>query len=289
MLNFQIVTDSSAHFGNGLLPKNVTVVPNLLTIGGRTFREGVDLSTEEAFRLMAQASSTPQIASPSAADYAAVFERLSRDCDGIISLHASREMFDSWQNGQTAAQPLNGRCRIAIVDTQTLSAAQAMIVKLAAREAEQNDNLDEIVRILRGAVDQVYTVFFVESVEHLLNNRILPPSQSILGAMLNIKPVLSVENGRLIAIEKVRTRVQAIERLVEFVIEFTDIEDAQILQYRTNLTEQTRMLQDRLQVEFPNVHFPYAMYGASLAALIGLDATGLAVLESPSDRIENDY
>lgn len=289
MSSLQIVTDSFAYFPSGSVPENVTIVPNTLTINGKSYREGVDLSNDDAFRLIAQASQPSEVSTPSTAEFAAVFERLSRNCDGIISLHASREMFDSWQNAQTAALPFNGRCRIGVVDSQTLAGAQAMLVKLAAREAQQNTNVDEIVRILRGAVETVYTVFFVETVETLMHHRVLPPSQSILGAMLNIKPVLSVENGKLIAIEKVRTRMQAIERLVEFVIEFTDIIDAQIMQYRAGITEQTRMLQDRLQVDFPNTHFPHAMYGASLAALIGLDATGLAVLENPTSGFDDDY
>jgi DegV family protein with EDD domain len=289
MLNLQIVTDSCAHFANGTIPSNVTIVPNVLTINGKDYREGVDLSNDEAFRLIAQGTQAPSITPPSAADFTAVYERLVHDCDGIISIHASREMFDSWQNAQIASQPFNGHCRVAVVDSQTLSSAQAMLVHLAAREAAHYDNIDDIVRILRGAVEQLYTVFFVESVDSLMHHRILPPSQSILGAMLNIKPILSIEDGQLIAIEKVRTRVQAVERLVEFVIEFTDIADAMIMQYRPNMTEQTRMLQERLQTEFPNVSFPHTMYGASLAALIGLDATGLAVLENPGTRINNDY
>lgn len=289
MSPLQIVTDSFAYFPTGSVPENVTVVPNTLTINGKTYREGIDLSNEDAFRLMAQASLPSEVSTPSVADFAAVFERLSRTSDGIISVHASREMFDSWQNAQIAAQPFNGRCRIGVVDSQTLAAAQAMLVKLAAREARNNDDVDDIVRLLRGAVETVYSVFFVETVDTLMNHRILPPSQSILGAMLNIKPVLSIENGQLIAIEKVRTRMQAIERLVEFVIEFTDIIDAQVMQYRAGMTEQTRMLQDRLQVDFPNTHFPHAMYGASLAALVGLDATGLAVLENPTSGFDDDY
>ncbi|MBL8133000.1 MAG: DegV family protein [Anaerolineae bacterium] len=289
MPSLHIVTDSCAHFAHDAKPHNVTVLPNLLTINGKSFREGVDISHDEAFRLMAQGAQKATVTPPSPADYAAAFERLSRDHDGIISIHVSREMSDSWQNAQIAAQGFPGHNRVVVIDSHTLAEAQRMLVSLAAREALRQDSVDEIVRILRGAIEQLYIVFFVESIDALLHHRILPPSQTVLGAMLNIKPILSVENGRLIAIEKVRTRVQAVERLVEFVIEFTDIADAVILQNRTLITEPTRMLQERLQAEFPQVRFPYTMYGASLAALIGLDATGLAVLENPGARIDDGY
>jgi len=135
MLNLHIVTDSSAHFSNSPLPHNVTIVPNKLVIGGKTYREGVDITNEEAFRFINQANQGVEVIPPSVAEYTAVYERLTRHCDGIISLHPSREILDSWQNAQLAAQPFNGRCRIAVIDTQTLSGAQGMIVRLAAREA----------------------------------------------------------------------------------------------------------------------------------------------------------
>jgi fatty acid-binding protein DegV len=107
--------------------------------------------------------------------------------------------------------------------------------------------------------------------------------------MLQIKPFLAMEEGHLRPMEKVRTRVQAVERLVEFAVEFTEIEEAVILQPKAHVTEQTRMLQDRLAVEFPGRHFPHALYGPSLAALIGPDATGLVVLESEIDEDEDDF
>ena len=221
-------------------------------------------------------------------DHTAVYERLARDCDGIISIHASREMFDSWSHAQVAAQPYTGRCRVIPIDSQNLSTAQAMLVRLTAQAAAQQPTLDDLVRIARGAVDQLYTVFTVDSVEYVMHHRILPPSQSILGAMLNIKPVLSMEHGRLIAIEKVRTRAQAIERLVEFVMEFTEVIDAAIMQPTTGLTEQGKLLQERLLVDFPGMSFIHTRYGASLAAFIGLDAIGLTVMENPNTRIDHD-
>jgi fatty acid-binding protein DegV len=114
-------------------------------------------------------------------------------------------------------------------------------------------------------------------------------SHTILSALLGIKPFIGVEHGRLALIEKVRTRAQAIDRLVEFVVEFAEIEDVVILQHKTYMSEQTRMVQDRLAVEFPGQYFPYSLYGPSMASLIGADATGLVVLERETDSIEDDF
>lgn len=105
-------------------------------------------------------------------------------------------------------------------------------------------------------------------------------------------PFFAIEHGRLTAVEKVRTRSQALERLVEFAIEFTDIDDILIAQHKVAITEQTRQLQDRLAAEFPKHKFPYALYGATLASKIGADATGIVILEqeivAPTRQYDED-
>jgi len=283
-MNVHIVTDSCAH---GQLPANVTVVPNTIIVQGKSYREGVDLSAEDALRMFNHQPYAPLVRVPSEEDYLAVYERISRDADAILSIHCSREILPSWQNARDAAQQVMGHCRIEVVDSRTISAGQGMLVRLAAKTLASGESFEEVVRVLRGAIERTYSVYYVESTDYLMQNHIMSPSHSILGMMLNLKPVLTVEEGRLRPMEKVRTRVQAVERLVEFAIEFEALDDAMIVQHRPGSSDQTRMLYDRLGAEFPNRRFPNTLYGASLAALIGTDATGLVILES--EESENDF
>jgi DegV family protein with EDD domain len=290
-MNVQVVTDSCAHFTTpGFLSQHpVTVVPNKISIAGKVYREGVDLSADEALKLIAYQPYAPLVTPPSEADYIDVYSRLSRTCDAIISIHASREMFASYDNALAASRQFAGHCPIAVIDSRTLCAAQGMLVKVALKSVERESSLDEMVRQVRGAVERIYVVYYVESVNYLLQNKIMSSSHAILGSMLGVKPFLGVENGRLLPIEKVRTRAQAIDRLVEFAIEFTDIEDVVILQHKSYISEQTRAIQDRLAVEFPDMYFPYSTYGASLAALIGADATGMVILEEEMEPMDDGF
>ncbi|MFN8375986.1 MAG: DegV family protein [Anaerolineae bacterium] len=290
MANIHIVTDSFAHFINPHFVHQhpVTVVPNKINIGGKLYREDVDISAEEAVRLIAQQSFAPQVTSPSVADYAAVYSKLARHHDAIISIHASSQLYPSFQNAKAAAAQTPGPCEIVVIDSQTVCAGQGMLVRYTAKSLEKSNSIDELIRMIRGTIERLYSIYYVESIDYLLQNKILSASHSILGAMLSIKPFLTIENGILMPIEKVRTRTQAVERLVEFLVEFETIEDVVILQHKTHMSEQTRMLQDRLALEFPGRYFPYAIYGASLAALIGTDATGLVVLEGEMEQIDDD-
>jgi DegV family protein with EDD domain len=295
-----IVTDSFAHLPDGRLSRlaGLTVLPNRMTIGGRTYLEGVDISAEEALRLMRDQPSPPTVTPPSTADYAAAYARLIRETDMILSIHASREVSASWANARKAAQQLAGNSRIGVIDSRALCVGQGMLVAMAAEAGAQfaaasqpaARDFDSLVRQVRGMVERVYAIYCVDSVDYLLQNRLISPSHGILGAMLGIKPFITIEDGRLMAMEKVRTRLQAVERMVEFVIEFENISDAMIVQPRPGTVEATRILQDRLAVEFPERDFPHGVYSASLAALIGTDASGIVIVEAEAeddDRAED--
>lgn len=281
MSRLQIVTDSGARWtpSRALQQLPVTVVPYKLEVGTQQYREGTDLNSEEVLHLLRSARSPMRLVPPSVADYLGVYGRLSQGCDGIISIHTSRDITKSWEYARQAAHQMGEAVPIAVVDSQTICAGQSMLVELAGQAAVQQLPFDQAVQQVRSAVDRIYSTYYVESLEFLQRNQILSEAHSILGSMLNIKPLVSVEGGVAVVTEKVRTRSQAIDRLVEFIAEFDELQEAVIVQNRVHITEQTRLLQDRLALEFPGRHFPYRMYGMALAMLLGYDAVGAVVLE----------
>ncbi len=290
-MRVRIVTDSGAQFTSPLFPQQhaVTIVPNHIRIGSVEYLEGVELSAEEALRLMLRdPGAVPAVMPPSEAEFAAVYNKLAAEADAIVSIHPSRSLYTSWENATAAAQQAAGHCQIVVIDSQSLAAGLGMLVRIAADAAAQKLSLDEIVKVVRGAIERVYTVFYVESISSLLHNRLISASHAVLGTLLGVKPFLTLENGCLMPTEKVRSRIQAVERLVEFVTEFTDIEDFVILQSKPHAIESTRMVQERLALEFPGRAFPHAMYYPSLAALVGTDALGVFILEETPHRAVSD-
>ncbi|MFW5691207.1 MAG: DegV family protein [Chloroflexota bacterium] len=289
MSQVHVVTDSGANFVTPYFAqdKPLTVVPNRIEIGGQVFREGVDITAEDALRRISRQSTAPKLTSPGVVEFDTAYRSILTRADAVLVLTTSRELTGAFHNAQTAAQQL-GSSRVSVVDSQSIDVGLGMLVKLALEAARTQDDLDEIVRVVRGGIERVYTVYYTETLGFLRQNELLGASHAVLGEMLGIKPFLALDNGRILPIEKVRTRAQAIERLLEFVIEFTDIKDAAVVQSRAGMTEQARMLQDRLSLEFPRHVFPTVVYNASLAALIGADATGIVVLEEEFESIE-DY
>ncbi len=285
----RIVTDSSAHFPRPEVTQrhNIYVVPLLIHLGTQAFREGVDLEAADFFHLLERSSIRATLSAPSVDEFSAVYQRVHRDTDQILSLHMSRHMSKAWEHARAASQTLLGRCDIAVVDSRTTSVGLAILVELAAYLAEQGASLDEIVHVVRATLPHVYSVFYVNSLTYLRYNGLLSEAQTILGTMLSIKPFLTIEEGELIPMEKVRTQSQALDKLMEFVTEFIAPERLVILESSSRPTERARQIQERLSLEFPERPISTVLYGPSLATLIGPDGLGVVVHENP-DAAEDE-
>jgi DegV family protein with EDD domain len=171
------------------------------------------------------------------------------------------------------------------MDSETISLGLSILVREAARLANQSLPLGAIMRHIRGIIPRIYIVLVTDTMDYLEHSRLISPAQAILGSMLNIRPFLAIEEGRIIPMEKVRSRDRAIDKLVEFASEFASIEQIAILQSTSYPTEQTKVLRERLEPIVANRELPILLYGPLLASHIGPDGMGLIVYEGQSRKI----
>lgn len=263
----------------------MTVVPLTIHFGSRTFREGVDIDGPRFVEMLASGAPTPFAEAPTVEQFAEVYGVIGRTTDQILSLHVSSKLSRTWRNAKLASDPLLGRCTLVNIDSLATSVGLGLMVEAAALAAEAGEPLDEVVRIVRGMIPRLYGVFFIESLGFIEKTGRIGPAQSLLGAMLGIKPFLTLEEGDLVPMEKVRNRVQAIEKLSEFVTEFSEIEHLAILQMSGRPTEDTLQLFERLAVDFPGRRFDVLPYAPSLATFIGPDGMGVMVLEGKGEAV----
>jgi DegV family protein with EDD domain len=166
-----------------------------------------------------------------------------------------------------------------VVDSWTISLGLSILVEAAARAALGGASLEEVVRLVRGMIPHVYAVFFTDTLAYLERDEHLTSSQTTLGTMLGIKPFLAIEEGEIIPMEKVRSREKAVDKLLEFVAEFSRIERIAIVQSPSRAGKDVRLLRDRLQSTFPGYEFDTVTYGPTLGTYIGPYSVGLIVYE----------
>jgi DegV family protein with EDD domain len=280
MAKVKVVTDSTAYFEAGTAKAiGISVVPLRIHFGDEVYEDGVNLSTDEFFRRMERASSPPTTSPPSVKTFEELYARLHTTTDQILSIHVSSRLSQTCRNAAAGAGSLLGRCKIVVVDSLTTSLGLGMLATAAADLADMGANVDEIVRVIRGMIPHIYIVFFVETIDYLERGGRLGKAQAILGSMLNIKPLLFVEDGEIIPLEKVRTRAKAIDKLHEFAAEFAHIDKIAIIQRDTKLNEDANALIERLQLTFPGISVPIIQYNPLLACHVGPNAMGIIVYE----------
>jgi len=275
----KIVTDSSAYLPQSasITQLGIEVLPLIVRSGPQQYPERINQTDEAFMRRLAQDGKSGSVQSPTVAQVQQVFARLGQVTDCVVCIHTSGALHDIAAVAQRASSGFMGRQRIIVLDTQTTSAALGIIVEAAAQAAAEGASQAEVVKIVRGMIPHMYAMFFSDSLDYLEAWGRLGPAQTLLGTMLDLKPLATMEDGDLIPMEKVRSYGRAVEELYDFVIEFSRIEQLYLVQHGFE-TEAAQLL-ERLEDAFPRQEFPVVGYSPSLAVHIGPRALGVMVYE----------
>ena len=281
-MTIRVVTDSSVRF---LSPNNnhhdlISLVPTTVRFEEQTIEDRPDLQLEDVRARFEAEPGRAFADAPSVDQLVGVYSQLQNVTDEIVSIHTSAGINSAFRNAIKASEGFRGRCDIQIIDSTSLSAGLGLLASRAAAAAEAGESLENVVRVVRGIIPRLYIVFFLDDLSYLERNGLVSRSQAVLGNMLNVLPFLTVEHGRLIPMEKVRTRIRAQEKLIEFVTEFSDIEQLGILHSTPKPDEEALIVAERLEALYPDTPIKYVNYGPSAATYVGLNGLGLVVLES---------
>jgi DegV family protein with EDD domain len=286
-MTIHIVTDSSVRFLNQDNNHHdlISFAPTSVRFEEQFVEDRPDLQLDDV-RARFEAEPGKAYADPPSIDQLVeIYSGLQDATDEIVSIHTSAGISSAFRNAIKASEGFRGRCDIQVIDSTSLSAGLGLLTSSAAAAAGAGESLEDVVRVVRGIIPRLYIVFFLDDLSYLERNGLVSRSQAVLGNMLNVLPFLTVEHGRLIPMEKVRTRIRAQEKLIEFVTEFSDIEQLGILHSTPEPDEEALMVAERLEALYPDTPIKYVNYGPSAATYVGLNGLGLVVLESAGEAL----
>jgi len=240
----------------------------------------VDLSRGEAIALAQRSTEKPSLSAPSVKAFYQVYSQLSKRTNQIISIHHSARLSPTVERARQAAISMVGQSRVMVVDSQLTTIGLGMLSVAAAEASRNGESMDRILRLLRDMISHIYLVLFVEELDYLERDGRIGEAQSILGTMLNIKPLLIMEDGEIEPMEKVRTRPRGLDKLAEFVSEFIRIERLIIVHNDTPPLEIQGLI-ERVEAVKPGLPIEIAHYGPSLATHVGTNALGIVIYEGP--------
>lgn len=218
MPKIAIVTDSTGYIPAELIkPYPIWVAPQILIWGDETFLDGVDIQPKEFYQRLAKATVMPSSSQVSPGTFETMFRDLLAQGYEILAVLISSKLSGTIDSAIQAKQAIGENAPIEIVDSQTTAMAMGYQVLAAAKAAQQGASLAECKALVESARDRCGVYLTVETLEFLHRGGRIGGGARFLGTALNIKPILKIENGKVEAVERVRTRKKALARLIELV------------------------------------------------------------------------
>ena len=201
--NTAIVVDSTADFPEA--PQrfpNWRVVPLYVRFGEESYRDYVELEPEEFYARLRTASETPTTSQPTPGDFLATYEELG-GYERILSLHIAAKLSGTIESARAAAQVLGGD-RVRAIDSQSASAAIAMLGLAIQRRLERGTSDEEVDTLVERYRRETGLLFTVDTLEYLARGGRIGRARAWAGELLNIKPILSIRDGEVLPVKRVR-------------------------------------------------------------------------------------
>jgi DegV family protein with EDD domain len=215
--NTAIVVDSTADFPEA--PQrfaNWRIVPLYVRFGDESYRDYVELEPEQFYARLRTAPQTPSTSQPTPGDFLAVYEELA-GYERILSLHIAGKLSGTIESARAAARLL-GDDRVRTLDSQSASAAIAMVGLAIQRRLERGTSDDEVDALVERYRLEAGLLFTVDTLEYLARGGRIGRARAWAGELLNIKPILTIKDGEVVPVRRVRGNRKA---FLEFESAFT--------------------------------------------------------------------
>lgn len=221
MSKIAIVTDSTAYLPQEYIQKyNIQVAPLSVIFGEESFSDGVDMSPSEFYTRLQKSSVMPTTSQVTVGVFKEMFGQLHQEGHEILAIMISGKLSGTVESAQQAAK-LVPDAKIEVVDSLTTTIELGLIVLSTARCAAEGGSLVDCKQFAEQARERTNMAFAVDTLEYLHRGGRIGGAKRLLGTMLNIKPILTVSDGSVTALEQVRTRKKSINRLIEIAAEET--------------------------------------------------------------------
>jgi len=211
-----IMADSTADFPEGMVKKlKINLIPIHILVDGKDYLHGVDISNEEVIEYMKEEREVKTFP-PLPSEYSDFYEKIANRYDHIISFHVSSDLSNSFKSATNSIKVLFDDIpdKITHVDTRNVSAGQALLIKKAVELKDKFRSPKDIVLHLEPFIKNNIILFTVDNLYWLKRSGKLNFFSSLMGNILDFKPIIGLKNGKLISIAKHRGRWTAIEDMI---------------------------------------------------------------------------
>jgi DegV family protein with EDD domain len=217
MPGIRIVTDSACDLPPATAAEHdIEIVPLTVRIGEHEYVDRADLTPKEFWAKSGDAKQLPETAAPSPG----AFERAYRDAaaqgaTGVVCVTLSSDLSATYQSAQLGADAVKDTLPVRVIDSRSVTIAQGLLAIAGAEAAAVGKSIDEVAAVIEAKVPRMRVFAALDTLENLKKGGRIGTARAALGSMLNIKPLIQVENGAVAELGKQRTRSRSLDQLIE--------------------------------------------------------------------------
>ncbi len=275
----KVITDSTADIPPDLVEElGIRVVPLTVIFSEGAYKEGVEIDHETFYRRLQEEKGIPTTSAPSVGDFLEAYKEVLQETDEVVSIHISSKLSATYNNACQAANILKEQgARIEVVDSFNVSMGMGFTVVAAARAAKAGATLEQVLAIARRCIDRVRLLVMLDTLEYLRRGGRIGRARALLGSILQIKPILRMQEGELHPEARVRTRSQALERMLQLILASPRIKEMGV-GYTTD-REEAELLLERMKESIPHAYTYLIRIGPVVGTHAGPGAIGVGCLE----------
>ncbi len=280
MSNVAVVTDSTASIPETLLKElNIHVVAYYIHRGKEVLRDLVTIQRDEFLRWLPSASILPTTASPGPGDYLELYRSLiAQGIRQIISIHMTSKGSGAYQAATVAQSMLQEKdtgARIEVVDTCNVSLCQGWMAIEAARAALSGLSLDEVLATVKNLIPVTQMIQTADTLKYLYLGGRIGLAKRLVGTLLNIKPLIGMKDGVIVALGQARSRVQAYTMMSNMVAEAVGKGKAKVAYVHAGALEEAQKIKQLVESRVEVVESLFAELSPALAVHTGPGTAGL--------------
>jgi len=220
MKKIAFITDSTAYLSPAFVKENeITVIPLNLHWDDTNYRDSVNITPSKFYEMLAKSKTIPTTSQPTYGEFEVIIKELSQTNEAIIAVLISSGISGTVDSALMAQKHLSD-IALEVVDSKTTSAGLALLVKALVSARSKGANSVEIVALANKIIDNMGIFFMVDTMEYLYKGGRIGGASRFLGSALDIKPILFLtKEGKIDALEKVRTKKKAVQRLMDLAVE----------------------------------------------------------------------
>ncbi|MFC1931877.1 DegV family protein [Chloroflexota bacterium] len=275
----KIVTDSLSDITDDLAQElGITVVPLYVRFGEEVFRDRVEMTTEKFYHRLVHDASFPTTTQPPPGDFLDVYDKLAKETDEILVITLSSKLSGTYQSALQARSLVEGKCRIEVIDSLTVAMGLGLIVLAVAKAARAGANLDELSDLVHKAMPRSHLIAYFDTLKYLAKGGRIGKAQGLMGAMLSVKPILTVKDGEMSPVTRLRSRAAGMDYLCNSAASFSHIEELAVEHCTT--PDDADKLVERLSSFFPKERIYRSALSPVVGTYAGPNALAVTVLEA---------